>query len=154
MSVAKYISLVITQFNTAQDIDRAQGITIDDIRFGVRNGNVTELWYENRQKAKLDKIECADTLATILAAINASGYTQNGCGIYNVTKLKHGGTATYSPAKEFLLNNEYFKDFVTIPVTGGTRLFYNVEEEKTPWILELEEELNPSDTATSTSTAG
>ena len=152
MAVDGFIALTLTKFNNST-VSRDQGVVADDIRFGTANpnGSGTVLWVEDRSKADNDKLIVTQTPAQILAAVQAAGYTQNKLQVLTVTTLKHGASNVYTTPRSFLLNSEFMKQVVTLPA-GGSGFFYHVEEHKTPWYIEVEESLIPSDTATSTTT--
>lgn len=155
MAVDAFIPVTVLQFNSQKNLTRVQGKVSADIRFATAepNGN-TLLLAEDTDSNKLDYMIIEETPAELLALVEATGDTQNKLQILSVTKLKHGAPNVYSPAREMLLNSSRFVDLVTITVgDGGTRIWYNVELQKTPWIIEVEEELLPSATATSTTTA-
>ena len=153
MAVEAFIPLTVLQYNNTTDISRVQGVTQQDIRFAmVESTGVTLLLVEDRQKTDLNYLKVSETPAQILAAVEATGALENTLKVVPVTKLKHGGTASYSPAKDMLLNTQFFKDVINLS-SGGSRVAYNVEEHKTPWIIETEDSLLPSDTSTATSTS-
>lgn len=149
MAVNGFIPLTVLKVNNTDNLERIQGVTSADIRFAmIKSTGQTLLYVEDRQKVALDNFIVQETPAEILALVEATGDTENKLDIYAVTALKHGGTSEFSPAKDMLLNSQYFKNVVTI--STGTRFAYNVEEHKTPWIIEVEDELLPSATATTT----
>lgn len=152
MAVDAFIGLTLTKFNNST-VSRQQGVVANDIRFGVANpaGSGTLLWVDDRSKADNDKLIVTETPAQILAAVEAAGNTENKLQILTVTTLKHGGRNTYATPISFLLNSQFMKQVVTLS-GGGSGFFYQVEEHKTPWYIEVEETLLDSDTATSTTT--
>lgn len=152
MAVDGFITLNITKFNNST-VSRPQGVVASDIRFAsaATSGSGSLLWVEDRSKADNDKLLVTETPAQILAAVQATGNTQNKLQLLTVTTLKHGGTNDYSGGRQFLLNSDFMKQVVNLSA-GGSGFFYHVEEHKTPWYIEVEETLLDVDTATSTTT--
>jgi len=126
------------------EVNRNQGINIDNITFANVVDGVTQLWVESSYQRDNIIFTTEITPAAILALANASGYIQNGLTLYDVTKLQRGATVNYDPAEVYLLNNNKINNITLLASSAGSRFEYQVEFGKSPWIFEVEQILPSS----------
>lgn len=141
MAVEKHIPLRITRMNNSENLDRFQGVTIDNFNFAVVDGGVTKVYYESTSKEDMDYVECQDTLQEIVDKANASGYTQNGLLIVPVTKIDN---VSYSPAKDYVLNRQKFEQLVLTANQTKSLIHYSTEIKKRPRVIETTDILLPA----------